>query len=123
MPYATSECRAAIASASQSIEILDELGVAADPRRFIEQSFLGREIVNIVVGEGPLRQERHERLTSWQRRLMRIGFSPVDMRGVGARVTARLGASGTCSVDECHGAAILAWKSEVIASVTAWEAR
>jgi hypothetical protein len=35
-------------------EILGELGVATDPRRIIEQSFFGREIMNIVGGEGRL---------------------------------------------------------------------
>ena len=113
------EAAAAIAVA----EILDELGVAADPRRIIEQSFLGREIVNIVVGEAPGRQERHERTTSWQRRLLRLGFSPLDMSGVGACVTTHLGAPAPFSVEECHGATSLKWKGEAVASVTAWDAR
>jgi hypothetical protein len=104
-------------------EILGELGVATDPRRIIEQSFFGREIVNIVGGEGPARQERHERLTSWQRRLMRLGFAPLPMRGVGARVAARLGAPRPFSVEQRDGATILGWKGEAMGAVTAWEAR
>jgi len=100
-------------------EILGELGVATDPRRIIEQSFFGREIMNIVGGEGPARQERHERLTSWQRRLTRLGFAPLPMSGVGAR----LGAPRPFSVEERDGATILGWKDETMAAVTAWEAR
>lgn len=43
-------------------------------RRIIEQEFFGREIANVVAGEGSARVERHERRAAWQNRLRRLGF-------------------------------------------------
>lgn len=102
-------------------EILDELEVAAGPRSIIEQAFFGREIVNIVCGEGPARQERHERLSSWQRRLARLGFAPLPASGASVRIAERLGAPWPFAVEEHDGATTLVWKGETMSAVTAWE--
>lgn len=46
-------------------------------RETIEQVFFGQEVMNVVVGEGAARVERHERRGAWQRRLRMNGFEPL----------------------------------------------
>lgn len=55
--------------------VLDRcLSGAPGPRRTIEGAFFGREIHNVVVGDGPARVERHAPLRDWSSRLARAGF-------------------------------------------------
>lgn len=46
-------------------------------RAVIEGQFFGREIHNVVVGEGPTRVERHAPAADWSRRLLAAGFRPL----------------------------------------------
>lgn len=103
-------------------DILATLRVAPGPRRIIEQAFFGREIMNIVTGEGPARQERHEHIGSWQSRLARLGFAPLSTSGVSARVAPQLGVGAPLAVDDQAGATVLSWRGEPMTAVMAWTA-
>jgi hypothetical protein len=60
-------------------DVFDTLFPADMPERvIIEQSFFGREIINVLAVAEKSRYERHERLEAWIQRAQRAGFTPYD---------------------------------------------
>ena len=96
-----------------------------EEREVIERAFFGREIHNIVAGEGPRRIERHERHATWRRRLREAGFEPVDFtrEDVAAVVTALAHQVSGISITAAPGALTLAWKGTPLVVASAWRGR
>ena len=56
----------------------------SEARAVIEGQFFGRELHNVVVGEGPARVERHAPTSDWSRRLRLAGLRPFLFADAGA---------------------------------------
>lgn len=105
-------------------EVLDRcLGERPDARAVIEGQFFGRELHNIVVGEGDGRVERHAPNAEWADRLARAGLWPRTVepvsadalglpRGVGLE---RVGPACAMTVDGLPLVVVSAWSARVAA--------
>ncbi|MES2643459.1 MAG: GRAS family protein [Myxococcota bacterium] len=98
-------------------QVLDRcLPAGPAARAVIEGQFFGREIHNVVVGEGAARVERHAPAADWSRRLRAAGLRPipVDPGGVpdlpeGVAVVA-LGPACALTVDGHPLVVVSAWR-------------
>jgi hypothetical protein len=89
-------------------------------RAVLERAFFGRELRNIVIGEGAGRIERHERHQSWQRRLSRAGFVALDCTGLADTLRTDLAIRDPFALALDQGALLLAWKQIPLLAVSAW---
>ncbi|KAI3690195.1 hypothetical protein L2E82_48170 [Cichorium intybus] len=55
------------------------LGINSRERMDVEQVWFGREITDIVMGEGEKRRERHERFLSWEMMMRIAGFRNIAL--------------------------------------------
>jgi hypothetical protein len=92
-------------------------------RGVIERAFFGRELRNIVIGEGAQRLERHERHQSWQRRLRRAGLSALDCGWLADGLRADLELGAPFALERDRGALLLSWKKVPLLAVSAWRPR
>lgn len=92
-------------------------------RATIEQVFFGQEVLNVVVGEGAARVERHERRGAWQRRLRMNGFEPVRMMPHEPAVRTALGLSQGFDVRVDEPALLLMRNGVSIVASSAWRPR
>ena len=89
-------------------------------RSTLESAFFGREILNIVVGEGAARVERHERHDAWQARLRRLDYSGIDLATLIAPVREELALAAPFEVTVDDGVLLLSWRSLPVLAVSAW---
>ncbi len=92
-------------------------------RAVIEQAFFGREILNIIANEGPLRVERHERHVAWQQRLVTDGFTSIDLGPLRSRLHRSLKLTPPCDLLVVSGGLSLVWKGVPLVAVSAWQPR
>jgi len=89
-------------------------------RLTLEQAFFGREILNIVTGEGIDRVERHERHEAWATRFHRHGFSAFDVRDVEAPLKASTNLSAPWGMIARPDALMLTWRDHPMLAASAW---
>lgn len=89
-------------------------------RATLETAFFGREILNIVVGEGDARVERHERHDAWQARLSRGGFTAIDLSNVHATVAQELSVTPPFAIEMDGAFLVLSWRNLPVLAVSAW---
>lgn len=91
--------------------------------RTMVEEMLGREIENIVAGEGLEREERHERHAKWGIRLTRGGFRPVqlwyDTMDEAREVVEGYEPTGLSVISE-KGSLMICWHHRPIYAVSAW---
>jgi hypothetical protein len=87
----------------------------------LETAFFGREIRNIVVGEGSDRVERHERHWSWRDRLCRQGFEAIDLGGFAPDLGRELQLRPPFALTEDQGMMVLSWRRLPIIAGSAWK--
>lgn len=92
----------------------------------LAETFIQREICNIVCCEGSSRVERHEPLAKWRTRLSQAGFKPLHM-GHNAFKQANMlltlcSAEGYC-VQESDGCLTLGWHNRPLIAASAWQVR
>ncbi|KAL2929419.1 DELLA protein GAI1 [Bienertia sinuspersici] len=90
------------------------------------ETYMQREICNIVCCEGSARVERHESLAKWHIRLSQAGFGPLRM-GYNAFKQANMlltlcSAEGY-SVQESDGSLTLGWHNRPLFSASAWQVK
>ncbi|MDQ5852633.1 MAG: GRAS family protein, partial [Chloroflexota bacterium] len=98
-----------------------QLPVDQPERTIIERSFFGREILNVIAGEGAQRVERHERHESWQRRLERLRFAPVELGHLAQHITDTLDLAPPFDLLLDRGVMSLAWKGVPLVAASAWK--
>lgn len=105
-------------------EALDEL-LPRDQaeRNTLEQDFFGREIFNVIVGEGRDRVERHERHRCWLDRLTELGFEAVDLSGLAGPLADEIQPRQPFGLDADQGALFLTWRSLRLIAASAWRPR
>jgi hypothetical protein len=114
--------REAMAHYLTVFDALNELLPGDRPARaVIEQAFFGREMLNIIAGEGPLRVERHERHTAWQRRLAIADFTAIDLGHLRSHLKRSLKLTPPCDLLGVSGGLALAWKGVPLVAVSAWK--
>lgn len=89
-------------------------------RATLESAFFGREILNIVVGEGDDRVERHERHDAWHARLMSGGYAAIDLEGVYATITRELSVAPPFAIIRDGAFIVLTWRDLPVLAVSAW---
>lgn len=89
-------------------------------RATLETAFFGREILNIVVGEGDERVERHERHDAWHSRLTRSGFNAINLAQVHDAVARELAVEPPFAIGMDGAFLVLAWRSLPVLAVSAW---
>src|SRR5262249_13071598 len=89
-------------------------------RQVLEEAFFGREVFDVVAGEGPARAERHERHRAWQARLRRQGFLPVDLTPSQPTLQRGLALARAVAVVADEGALKLEWKGTPLLAASAW---
>jgi hypothetical protein len=105
-------------------EALDGLLPRDQPERAtLEQDFFGREIFNVIVGEGVERVERHERHWSWHDRLTGQGFEPLDMSGLAGTLEDELQPRAPFGLKADQGALFLTWRTQRLIAASAWKPR
>ncbi|XP_057769844.1 scarecrow-like protein 3 [Salvia miltiorrhiza] len=91
-------------------------------RATLEEMF-GREIENIVAGEGLEREERHERYAKWGIRFTTSGFRPIhlwyDSMEEARKVVEAYGPRGFSIISE-RGSLMICWHDRPIYAVSAW---
>jgi hypothetical protein len=92
-------------------------------RDTIEQVFFGQEVLNVVVGEGAARVERHERRGAWQRRLRMNGFEPARMAPHEPSVREALGLNQGFDVRVDEPALLLMRNGVSLVAASAWQPR
>lgn len=90
------------------------------PRSTIEDAFFGREIINVVCGEGRDRVERHSPQSDWIRRLQDVGFRQVSCADHSEAIAARLVLPNGVRITR-HGLSVGLWvDGHLLAHTTAW---
>ncbi|KAH0457541.1 hypothetical protein IEQ34_012856 [Dendrobium chrysotoxum] len=93
-------------------------------RMVVEKMWIGREIEDIVAGEGEGRKERHERFERWENLMKNAGFliKPLSYFALAqARLLLRLHyPSEGYRVEMMKGSMFLGWKSKPLFSVSSW---
>lgn len=89
-------------------------------RATLESAFFGREILNIVVGEGDDRVERHERHQAWYARLTQCGFASVDLATVHDAVAGELSVQPPFAITRDDAFVVLTWRNLPVLAVSAW---
>lgn len=100
-------------------DVLDRcLGARPDARAVIEGQFFGREIHNVVVGEGAARVERHAPAADWARRMEAAGFQALPTAATGGGIAlpegidiVALGAATALRVDGDPLVVVSAWSA------------
>ncbi|KYF98396.1 GRAS family protein [Sorangium sp. So ce296] len=105
----------------QALEALLPPHIAA--RETIEQVFFGQEVMNVVVGEGAARVERHERRGAWQRRLRMNGFEPLRVSPHESMVRGGLRLNTGFDVRADEPALLLMRNGVSIVAASAWRPR
>lgn len=110
--------------------IFDSLEATLPPNsreRFdVETGWFGKEIVDIVCGEGSERRERHERFRSWEVMLRSSGFSNVALSGFAlsqAKLLLRLhypSEGYQLHTLLNHSSFFLGWQNQPLFSVSSW---
>ena len=108
------------------LTVFDALAATLDghgaERATLESAFFGREILNIVVGEGDERVERHERHDAWHARLTGDGYRPIDLTQVHATVAKELSVSAPFAIIDDGTFMVLTWRDLPVLAVSAWAA-
>ncbi|KAJ7541237.1 hypothetical protein O6H91_10G050800 [Diphasiastrum complanatum] len=89
----------------------------------LAETYLGREICNIVACEGAERVERHEPLAQWQMRMCNSGFQPLHLGSNAfkqARMLLTLFSGEGYAVEETGGCLTLGWQSRPLLAASAW---
>nr|AIR77102.1 lateral suppressor protein [Nervilia fordii] len=93
-------------------------------RMVVEKMWIGREIEDIVAGEGDERKERHEKFEMWQGLMKNAGFDTKPLSSFAlaqARLLLRLHyPSEGYRVEMMKGSMFLGWKSKPLYSVSSW---
>ncbi|AUX24203.1 GRAS-like transcription factor [Sorangium cellulosum] len=105
----------------QALDALLPPHIAA--RETIEQVFFGQEVMNVVVGEGAARVERHERRGAWQRRLRMNGFEPLRIAPHEALVRGALRLKQGFDVRADEPALLLMRNGISLLATSAWQPR
>ncbi|QCR24806.1 histidinol-phosphate transaminase [Pontibacter sp. SGAir0037] len=102
-------------------DVLDTLLPSDMPeRQVIEQEFFAREIINIISCEDSQRVERHERNEAWQRRLVRVGFTPFEQEPLADQIVSTLQLHENFELQANGAGYTLLWKNTPIVAATAW---
>lgn len=102
-------------------DVLDTLLPSDLPERhIIEQEFFAREIINIISCENSERIERHERNEAWQRRLVRLGFTPFAQDSLSEELASLLQLHENFTLQQNVAGYTLYWKGTNIIASTAW---
>lgn len=98
-------------------------GAFSSSHRTALEEMFGREIENIVAGEGVEREERHERYAKWGIRLTRGGFRSVgmwcDTMEEARKVVEAYEPRGFSVISE-RGCLMICWHDRPIFAVSAW---
>ncbi|KAL0377624.1 UNVERIFIED_CONTAM: Scarecrow-like protein 3 [Sesamum radiatum] len=93
------------------------------PDRTMVEEMLGKEIENIVAGEGMERETRHERYSMWAIRFTRAGFRPIrlwyEVMEEARRVVENYGPGGF-KITSQKGSLMICWHDRPIYAVSAW---
>ncbi|KAJ7954256.1 GAI-like DELLA protein [Quillaja saponaria] len=93
--------------------------------KVMSEEYLGKQICNVVAGEGVDRVERHETLAQWRSRLNATGFTPVHLGSNAfkqASMLLALFASGDgYRVEENKGCLMLGWHTRPLIVTSAWK--
>ncbi|KAL6999000.1 hypothetical protein U1Q18_000167 [Sarracenia purpurea var. burkii] len=93
-------------------------------RLVVEQVWFGREITDIVAGEGDNRRERHERFRSWEVMLRSSGFNIVPLSPFAlsqAKLLLRLHyPSEGYQLHILNDCLFLGWQNQLLFSVSSW---
>ncbi|KAL0306160.1 UNVERIFIED_CONTAM: Scarecrow-like protein 18 [Sesamum radiatum] len=108
--------------------VFDSLEATLPPnsreRLAVEQIWFGREIADIVAGEGDNRRERHERFRSWEVMLRSSGFSNVRLSPFAlsqAKLLLRLHyPSEGYQLHILNDSFFLGWQNQPLFSVSSW---
>ncbi|KAJ7531947.1 hypothetical protein O6H91_14G066100 [Diphasiastrum complanatum] len=107
--------------------IFDALDTSLSPgslaRLKIEQLFAGQIIRNVVACEGESRLERHESMSSWQKRMESAGFlaGSLSIRAMSqANLLINLYYSQDYSICSDEGSLVLQWQGMPFIGVSAW---
>jgi hypothetical protein len=118
-PAFPARLRAALRHYGLVFDVLDRcLRERPAARAVIEGQFFGREIHNVVVGEGAARVERHAPHADWSRRLRAAGLSPVSLR---TRPDSQLRLPDGVAVVPLGSATALTVDGEPLVVVSAWQ--
>ncbi|KAK6154980.1 hypothetical protein DH2020_009228 [Rehmannia glutinosa] len=97
-------------------------GSSCSDRTTLEEMF-GKEIENVVAGEGLEREKRHERYAKWAVRFGRAGFRPVrlwfETMEEAQQVTEAFGPGGFKVISQ-KGCLMICWHDRPIYAVSAW---
>ncbi|KAI3452185.1 hypothetical protein Pfo_008850 [Paulownia fortunei] len=97
-------------------------GFSCSDRTALEDMF-GKEIENIVAGEGLEREERHERYEKWAIRFGRAGFRPIrlwyETMEEARQVVEAYGPDGFKIISQ-QGSLMICWHDRPIYAVSAW---
>jgi hypothetical protein len=97
------------------------LGGHGRERAVLERTFFGREMGNILGGEGARRVERHERHQSWQRRLQLAGFLPLSCADLADALGNDLAIRPPFALKRDQQTLLLCWKNIPLLAVSAWQ--
>ncbi|KAE8685441.1 DELLA protein GAI [Hibiscus syriacus] len=91
----------------------------------MSESYLGRQICNVVACEGVERVERHETLAQWRSRMKTSGFSPAHLGSNAYKQASMLlalfaGGDGY-RVEENDGCLTLGWHTRPLIATSAWQ--
>ncbi|XP_030521099.1 scarecrow-like protein 3 [Rhodamnia argentea] len=92
----------------------------------VEKLLFGKEIKNIISGEGAERKERHEKLDKWIQRLDLAGFGNAPLSYYGRLQARRLMQAYNCDaykIKEDNGCVVMCWQDRPLFSVSAWMCR
>lgn len=106
------------------VTVFDALGASLPDhpaeRLTLEQAFFGREILNVVTGEGIDRVERHERFDRWAARFRRHGFLPIDLQPLGAQIQRAVRVEPPWMMIDDAKALVLTWRDQRMLAASAW---
>jgi hypothetical protein len=89
-------------------------------RRTLEHDFFGNEILNVVASEGVGRVERHDRIETWCRKLVKAGFEALPLGALAPGHARALGLCAPFSVERRGPAIALCFRGESLLGVSAW---
>ena len=89
-------------------------------RRTIETRFFGREVLNIVAGEGAARVERHQRREGWARSLHAAGFVAQPLPVTAQALADELALPAAFSITDDAGMRVLRFAGSPLLAASAW---
>ncbi|KAJ7532580.1 hypothetical protein O6H91_13G010800 [Diphasiastrum complanatum] len=94
-------------------------------QQVLAESYLGKEICNIVACEGEERVERHETLAQWRARMRDAGFQPLHLGSNAFKQASMLltlfSSREGYVVEENGGCLTLGWHSRPLVAASAWK--